>query len=215
MTPFKPNQKIYVLKPSHQEIYISAIEKIEEKKITIALPLSKSSSLPAKAGELLTVRLPSEAHCLEFTTPVLQVKIDNVPVYVLQHPDQINRVQLRKHVRVSLLLDIEYKLLKGSDEEDFKKAVALDISAGGMKVAVTEEARENDRLLIAFNLPAKTGVIGFELETRVLRSVKLEKDKGKVYHLGLLFTDITNPQRDIIFSYIFNRMAELRRSGKA
>jgi c-di-GMP-binding flagellar brake protein YcgR len=216
MNPFKLNQKIYVIKPDNKETYISAIEKIdEEREITIALPLSKSSSLHVRIGELLTVRLPSEAHCVEFTTPVKQIKIDNVPVYVLQYPEKIKRVQLRKHVRVNMLMNIQFKMMDGSAGEDFKKAVALDISAGGMKIAVPDQIREGESLLVAFDLPVKTGVHSFELETRVMRSSIPDKGTGNIFHLGLLFTDITNFQRDIIFNYIFNRMAELRREGKA
>ncbi|HBV98169.1 MAG: hypothetical protein JL50_00325 [Peptococcaceae bacterium BICA1-7] len=217
MTPLKLNQKIYVLKPEYRETFISVIEQIEEKKeITIALPLSQSSPLPARIGDLLTIRIPSESFCMEFTTSVKQVKMDNIPLYVLAYPDRFNRVQLRKHVRIKTLLEIQYCRMPLSGEKpDFQKAMALDISAGGMKISVPGEIEEGETLLVAFELPIKAVVHRFELETTVMRSFKVEKVKRIVFQLGLLFNDTTSAQRDIIFSYIFSRMADLRKSGKA
>lgn len=217
MTPLRSNQKIYVFKPGSSDTYISVIEKIEDQKeITIALPLSHSASLPVKIGDPLTVRVPSNSFSMEFTTPVKQVKIDNVPMYVLAYPDRINRVQLRKHVRVNTLMEILYSRVPFPGEKpDFKKAMALDISAGGMKISVPCEIEEGETLLVTFELPIKAGVQSFELETRVMRSCKVEKNKGSVFQLGLLFSNITGAQRDIIFNYIFTRMADLRKNGKA
>lgn len=217
MTPLKLNQKIYVLKPECGEAYISVIEQIEEKKgITIALPLSQSSPLPARIGDLLTIRIPSDSFCIEFTTSVKQIKIDNIPLYVLAYPDRFNRVQLRKHVRVNTLLEIQYCRVPYAEEKpDFQKAMGLDISAGGMKVSVPVEIEEGETLLVAFELPIRAVVHRFELETRVMRSSKVEKVKGTVFHLGLFFNNTTNTQRDIIFNYIFSRMTDLRKNGKA
>ncbi|MCL5057839.1 MAG: flagellar brake domain-containing protein [Actinobacteria bacterium] len=217
MTTFRLNQKIYVSKPENRGTYISAIEKIEEKKeIAIALPLSQSSSLPVRIGDLLTIRVPSDSSSMEFTTSVKQVLIENVPVYVLEYPDRINRVQLRKHVRVNILLDIQYSTVPRSGEKpDYRKATALDISAGGMKISVPGEIGEGETLLVAFELPVKAGAHSFELETRVMRSFRVGKAESSVYQLGLLFTSITAAQRDMMFNYIFSRMAGLRRDGKA
>lgn len=216
MDLFKENQKIYVLKPDKTEQYISVIEKIEaDNEITIALPLSRSSSLAVKVGEILTVRLPSESYCLEFTVPVKQIKIENVPVYILHYPDHIKRVQLRKHVRVSILLDVQYSELPGPGNEPYyKKALAIDISAGGMKLSVSEEVKEGVTLLIKFDLPVKNGVQNFELEAGVIRSSRVEAAKGPVYQLGLSFLKTTDFQKDTIFNYIFSKMSQLRRSGK-
>ncbi|MFZ5644619.1 MAG: flagellar brake protein [Bacillota bacterium] len=215
--PFKLNQKIYVYKPEKKEQYVSAIERIEEnKEITIALPISQSSSLVVRAGEIISVRLISESSCFEFSTPVKAIKIENVPLYVLHYPESIKRVQLRKHVRVNTLLDINYSRIPQPGElPEFKKAVAVDISAGGMKVSISEDIKENEALLVNFELPVKNSSYNFELRTIVTRSFAIEAGKKTLFQLGLSFVSITEAQRDNIYNYIFTKMAELRRDGKA
>ena len=212
----KPQQKIYVLKQNSEGQYVSFIESVNSEELTIALPLSHSSSLHAKVGDLLTIRLPSDTHSVEFTTKVIRLKIDNVPLYVLKYPEEIKRVQLRQHVRLSLLLDVMNSLVPESEEAPrYKKAMMLNISAGGMKLSVADTIPEGSLLMVKFELKIKGTDHKFELEATVVRSQAVESQKQNLYHLGLCFTKITNVQKDLIYQFIFNKMAELRRDGKA
>lgn len=212
----KPQQKIYVFKQNSQEQYVSSIESTNSDEVTIALPLSHSSSLHAKVGDHLTVRLPSDTHSVEFTTRVIRLKIDNIPLYVLKYPEEIKRIQLRQHVRLSLLLDVMNSVAPESGEAPvYKKAMMLNISAGGMKLSVADNIPEGSLLLVKFALQIKGTDHEFELEATVVRSQAVDSQKQKLYHLGLCFTKVTNMQKDLIYQFIFNKMAELRRDGKA
>ncbi len=212
----KPQQKIYVIKQNSETQYISYIESVDSDVITIALPLSYSSSLHANKGDLLTVRLPSDTHSIEFMARVIGLKIDNVPMYVLEYPKEIKRVQLRQHVRLSMLMDIENSVApeKGKNLQ-YRKGMMLNISAGGMKLSVPEDIPEGSPLMVKFSLIIRGIEHSFELEAKVVRSQTVEIQKKKHFHLGLCFITVTNMQKDLIYQFIFNKMAELRRDGKA
>lgn len=211
----KPRQKIYVYKNDGKDQYSSVIESIKNEEITIALPLSNSAPLQTRVGDLVTVRMPSDAHCLEFTTRVKGFKIDNVPLYVLSYPSEIKRIQLRQHVRLDVLLDVQYYMPPQPDEKHrYIKATTLNISAGGMKLSVQETVPESCVIMVRFNLRVKGTVHNFELESRIVRVQPVEEKKGTVYHVGIQFINTTNSQKDLIYQFIFGKTAELRREGK-
>lgn len=212
---FKPRQKIIVCPAGGDKQYLSSIEDLSGDKIYIAIPLSESSPLVVKAGDFLSVRMPMESHCLEFTTRVLGVKIENIPMYVLSYPENVNRIQMRRDVRLDILLDIMYSMPpEPGSEPDYKKTVALNISAGGMKISVPDPVSVNALILARFDLPVKGQDHTFELKAKVVRSQVVEMKKQVAYHLGLSFQDINNKQKDIIYQFIFNKMSGMKRAGK-
>lgn len=211
----KPRQKIYVYRKDSKDQFSSIIESIVNDEIIIALPLSHSAPLHAKAGDILTVRLPADAHCHEFTTRVKGLKIDNVPLYVLSYPSEIKRIQLRQHVRLDVLLDVQYCMLPRPDEKQrYIKATTLNISAGGMKISVPEKLPEDGIIVVRFDLTVKGTAHNFALESRIVRVQPIEDKKNKMYHVGLQFANTTNFQKDLIYQFIFGKMAELRREGR-
>lgn len=211
----KPRAKIYVYRDGNSDQYSSIIESINSDEITIAIPLSHSSPLQARVGDLLTVRLPSDGHCVEFTTSLKGIKLDNVPLYVLKYPAEIKRVQLRQFVRLDVLLNVQYCTLPVTDQkQQYLKATTLNISAGGMKLSVSDTVSVGQALMVKFEITVKGTIHNFEIEAVAVRVQPVEEKKGKLYHVGLEFINTTNWQRDVIYQFIFGKMAELRREGK-
>ncbi len=213
---FKPRQRIFVRKTGGELDYISNIEYVAGNKIYISLPLYESSPLTARIGDTLTVRMPAETHCLEFTTRFLGTKMENIPMYILLCPESANRIQLRRDVRLDVLMDVMYsEMPEPRAEENYKKATALNISAGGMKLSVFGQIPQNTLILVKFSLPVKGSAQSFELKARVIRTVAVEaQGRRTAYHIGVFFQEINNRQKDIICQYIFQQMAGLKREGK-
>lgn len=212
----KPHQKIMIYSLQDDQPYQSRIEDASEDEICIAIPLSESSPLALKTGDYITVRLPLDTHCLEFTTQVTGMKMDIMPRFVISYPESIQRVQLRQDVRMDILLDVMYSILPeaGADPE-YKKAAAVNISAGGIRIAVREPIQEETLLLIKFNLPVKGFVHFFEIESKIVRCQLVEsKDHAAVYNLGLAFHNINSRQKDFIYQFIFQKMSEMKRLGR-
>ena len=212
----KPHQKIVVYSLQDDQPYQSRIEDVFEDEIYIAIPLSESSPLALKTGDYITVRLPLDTHCLEFTTQVVGMKLDSIPWYVINYPESIQRVQLRQDVRIDILLDVLYSTIPeaGADPE-YKKAAAVNFSAGGIRIAVREPLQEDTLLLIKFNLPVKGSVHFFEMESKIVRCQLVEsKDQAAIYHLGLAFHNIHSKQKDFIYQFIFQRMSQMKRLGR-
>lgn len=213
---FKPHQKIVVYSLQDDQPYQSRIEDVSEDEIYIAIPLSESSPLALRTGDYITVRLPLDTHSLEFTTQVVGMKLDSIPRFAINYPESIQRVQLRQDVRIDILLDVMYSLLPeaGADPE-YKKAVAVNISAGGIRLTVKEPLQEETPLLIKFYLPVKGFVHFFEMESKIVRCQLVEsKDQTAVYHLGLAFLNINSKQKDFIYQFIFQKMSQMKRLGR-
>jgi len=118
------------------------------------------------------------------------------------------------HVRLPVVLDVEYAPIKrdasGEGCPAFVRASSVDISGGGMKLAVRKPVGEKEMLALKFYLPIKNNPEYLELGARVIRCTMIDP-KTKMYHLGLKYDNINRRQQDIIVRFIFEKMAMQKR----
>ncbi|MFZ5595976.1 MAG: flagellar brake protein [Bacillota bacterium] len=210
------NKKIYVIKAGSNTQYVSSVEKLDGDEITIADPIFHSSSMKASVGDRLTVRVPLETHLIEFSTEIVRKTVDNIIFYVIRRPESFRRIQLRKDVRLNLTTDVLYSRLPCSPKgPQYKKALMLDISAGGVRISAPEPLKEGEQILLKFDLPIRNTVQTFQLESVVVRANTFYDHTPPVHQAGLKYTNITESQKDNIYNYIFSKMSEMRRQGKA
>lgn len=211
-----PQQNITVQLPSDDQLFHSRIEDISGSEVTIAPPLSDSAVFPARAGDEITVRVPMKTHCLEFTTRLVEIKTESGNLYKIRYPETIDRVQLRQDVRIDMLMDVMFSPFPAPGSEPvYRKAVAVNMSAGGMRISIPEEIPEGTPLLVKFYLPVKGYVHNFEIEAVVVRSQPSgSKEQMPVHQLGLNFHKINSKQKDIIYRFIFEKMSQRKRTGR-
>lgn len=126
----------------------------------------------------------------------------NIAVMHMEVAGAIEKVQRRTYYRLDCLLDTEYKLYEGKKDkvpEELKKAITKNISGSGACIVTNENLSQNTMLEVIIHLD--TGSI--KTVCMIIRSTEVENNKGKIYHLGVRFTEISPKDRDLIVKYVF------------
>lgn len=203
------NQKIQVARENDDVWFNSIIQDTGAENISISIPYNKERPLVLQQDDSVRVRLATKDASFVFNTQISGVVMDKIKLYQLAYPREITRIQHRKHVRFQVIsLDVKYARVE--DKNNYAKGTVIDISGGGIKLAVSEKIQENNHLLLKFTLPLQSKPELIQVKAIVVRSTKAEPDR-EIYHLGLKFEDITYQQQDLIVRYIFERMAQQRR----
>ncbi|SKA72646.1 c-di-GMP-binding flagellar brake protein YcgR, contains PilZNR and PilZ domains [Clostridium sp. USBA 49] len=208
---FQINNKIEIVYDDNY--YKSNIEDVQDKFISINIPRKGENYIPFRKGDKLECIYYYENNIYKFYTYVIDRKIDNIPIILINYPSEIFRIQRRKFVRVPVLYSILYsklnkrnneaKLIKNltKDDESFK-ATMIDLSGGGMKLKVKEDIKIGD-IIIAY-IPIKGEEIKVEGEI-----VRVEKDgKSRLNICGVNFINLENRLREKIIKFIFEIMRE-------
>ncbi|KJS17888.1 MAG: hypothetical protein VR69_03005 [Peptococcaceae bacterium BRH_c4b] len=205
MLNLRPHQKIFVLKEFDNAKYISTIEDFNNQTIYISLPLYQQVPLVLHRGNKIKVQLISPDHLLEFESTVTSLAQDNIVLIGISYPNHIKRVQLRKHVRLEILLKAQYAHEPEPGQEPvFKTVDAVNISAGGIRLATREHIEHGTKLQVKFKLPIMKKDIEFNLSSVVKRTALIElRGRNNLYHVGVEFLDITRRESDQIVQYIF------------
>ncbi|MCL6612149.1 MAG: PilZ domain-containing protein [Peptococcaceae bacterium] len=205
----KQSQKIIVTRGEDDSLeFVSSIEYSGPRGLSITLPLHNQVAMKLRRGQEVCLKVPTESFIMEFKSRVRSFTADNVILVNLENPTEYKRVQRRKSFRLKILLDVQIAPDPGDDKQKpmFERATALNISAGGMEVAARSPYRENDLLLVMFDLELeKNNTCNFCLKARVRRIVPEDKNK---YRLGLEFQDLSNGNADRICRYIFKKSAD-------
>lgn len=205
------SQKIQISTKEREEWFNSNVQDIRENVISIGIPYFKEQPLMLHRGDEVRVRFITESAKYSFSTRVTGEVKDNIDLYQLAYPNEISRIQQRNYVRLPVLLDVEY-FFQEHDKKRVKpkKATTVDLSGGGMRIAVRERIQGNTRLVLKFTLPLQRKNENIELLSRVIRFEVIEPDR-ELYHLALVFENITYHQEDLIIRFIFEKMAQQKR----
>jgi len=203
------NQKIQVAKMRDDLWFNSIILDTGAETISIAIPFDKERPLVLYQDEIVRIRLAANNASYLFSTKVTGVVLDKIKLYQLVYPKNITRIQQRKHVRFQIIsMDVEYA--RQEDRNNYTKGTVIDISGGGMKMAVRKNIPKHERIFLKLVLRLQNSTELILVKAIVVRSEKAQPDR-EIYHLGLRYEDITNKQQDLIVRYVFERMAQQRR----
>jgi c-di-GMP-binding flagellar brake protein YcgR len=192
------NLKIEVAKENKEdkgEFYFSSIQDINgETDLFIAAPYLKGAPLSLKVGESVVVRFVENNGVYSFTSKVLGMQKDSIPLYRLEFPGHIKRSQRRRYVRIPAL--IEVLLTKGEikdknffieNENKAEVVNTLDISAGGMRFHSNKRYLINTTFLAKFLLNKGKNDIEIKALTKVLRCEEITVNgRQKFLALNLL-----------------------------
>lgn len=206
------SHKIYVYRAGEKKKYTSYIKKADEHTLYIYTPFHWQSrnnltTLRLRAGEKITVHLPTPDQLIRFTSTVLPTADTHSPLIGIAFPEYLDALEMRKYNRLSKMLKTQYALIPGPGEEyTFKKAESVNISAGGMKLLAPEYIEPESQLVLQFILPMENHYSKFRLLSRVKRSDRApQKDNTDLFHIGVEFVNITKNERDIILNYTTNQ----------
>lgn len=206
------NLKISVARQGDDEWYASSVQDFGEDWLDIAVPYYQEVPLVLRVGELVSVKFFHRDGVFLFTTRVIDRRSDNIRLYRLAMPAEVRRIQQRRYVRLPVMIEAEYAEQPQQEGEKprYYKTTILDISAGGVKLALERQYEKGTVLLLRFSISIKDKVHEFELKARVVRNEPVEASGRALYHTGVQFLDINRNQEDIIVRFIFQKMSEQR-----
>ncbi|MCB2297148.1 flagellar brake protein [Clostridium tagluense] len=204
---FAINRKLEIL--VEERYYNTNIQDLTEEYIAISIPMSGGQYVPLSRGDIIDVIYYEDENLYKFKSSVIGRKIENIPILLVSKPLEIEKIQRRKYVRISLINTAKYKNLKNQskispktiEEREYLKASIVDLSGGGMKVRVSEEIVMNDFILV--NLTVNNEDIHI-----VGQAKRIQKDDEGRFVCGLSFEFLDNLTRERIIKYIFQLMRE-------
>ncbi|MDO7788384.1 flagellar brake protein [Desulforamulus aquiferis] len=210
-------QKIFVIPLDREEQYISSVYDMDDKGIYVPIPFANSQPLILTREQEIQVKYMTENGGFMFRTQAIGRvnEKDKLPMYIFRYPldTEITRFQLREFARVPIMLEVEYALPPEKDEPAvFEKVFTVDLSGGGIKLAIKKPFNRGQKLLLCFTIAYKAKKKQQVISTRgqVIRCELVDQDMG-TYHIGIKFLDITPQQQDAIMAYVFERMIEIKR----
>ncbi len=210
-------QKLIILPFHTEEQFVSSVYDLDTKGIYVPIPFNNNHPLVLGHGEKVRVKYMGKTSTYLFVTEAVGRKVeqDKLPMYILMHPKQedITRIQLREFARVPVMIDIQYAPPPAKNEVPaFQKAYSVDLSGGGLKIALKESVKAGTTFLLSFTLyvRAKKKQQEFQLLAKIIRC-QLVDQEARIYHASLKFLDIRPAQQDLIMAYVFERMVEIKR----
>ncbi|AJA47903.1 putative glycosyltransferase [Clostridium pasteurianum DSM 525 = ATCC 6013] len=210
---FNMNSKCEVFIEEDSSVYKSSIQDMGKGYIGISIPVCNGKYAPLSENQQVTVVYYDKNNLYGFNANVIGRKKDKIPIILLSMPEDIKKVQRRKFFRVNLLKEVEYlkadknisdstfnELIK--NPKNFKKALMIDLSGGGLRLKTKEEIKLGDRFIIKIPLQQEEIFV-------IDDCVRVYKDTdSNLYVSGFSFVNIDTKVQDKIIAYLFWIMRE-------
>jgi len=202
---------IQISRSGEEDWYTSKIQGLDQKYLFVDTPYHQNIPLILESGELVNGRAFLESGKFEFQSRYLEKRYDNIPLLTLTIPHEYKRYQLRKFVRLPIMIDVYYAESRhGFDGNPmFMKATSLDLSANSLRIATRKSYDSGTSLLLKFDLTARNLSFKVSVTGRVVRVTS--PDQNQTFHVAVQFTDITRQQEDLIMRFIFHKTTERKR----
>lgn len=202
-------------------IYKSNIQDVTDNYIGISIPVNRGKYLPLGRKEEINVLYYYENDIYSFRSIVLGRKIDKILIIMIKRPESknIKKVQRRNFVRVPFMINVLCAQTNSgksiynisNNQIDFFEAYSLDISGGGIRLALDKSLEEkidyNDVLMLT--IPLESGNL-----TVKAKVVRIEKDpKNPKIICGTNFVELDKFTREAIVKLVFSIMRVQMKNG--
>ncbi|KZL94154.1 flagellar brake protein [Clostridium magnum] len=203
----------------NDDSYKSNIQDITDEYLGISIPVSDGKYLPLARGEKVTAVYYYGKDIFRFDTVVIGRKVEKILIIMLKKPEKVTMVQRRNFARVPLMINVYCALICnekniytiGDNQIEFFDAYSLDISGGGMRVAID---RKYENKIQRGNMLMVTIPLGNENVTIQGKIVRVENDrKNPKIICGLNFIDLDRKVRETIIKMVFNTMRDQMKKG--
>lgn len=205
---FEIGKKIVIKRKLEDQYFAANIQNLDQQAIYITRPYLGERPLILMGNEPVEVRYIVENGVLEFEANYLGThkETESLLLYKISMPapEDVKRIQLRNFVRVPVLMDVEY-LLPGS--EAVYQGTAVDLSAGGMKLATKHKLPVEEIITLYFKITKGKKPLNIQLQARVVRTERVETDV-KLYHSGLQFLGVNRALEETLVRFVFKKQRE-------
>ncbi|MBL4932946.1 flagellar brake protein [Clostridium paridis] len=190
-----------------EKVYKASVQDEEEGFFYINLPVCDGEYLFFVEGQKLSMLFNDENNIYKFETTVIKrTLVNQMPLYKLEIPENYEKVQRRDYVRIEFVQKLQYVRLSDKNEEldnEYKAALLLDISGGGLRMKSKEKNSINDKVLI--NISFENEIVGI-----IGRIVRISKSEDKEFIYGIKFDENQRSSREKIVRIVFKLMRKQR-----
>jgi c-di-GMP-binding flagellar brake protein YcgR len=203
---------ILVMNNNNESQYVSRVDNInEDGTIDVLIPISKRRIVYINEDTVLKVIITKEGAIYEFEAEV-ENKLFGVDLLLrLKRTSDIQKIQRRNYFRLKSLNTIKIRKIVNLKEAIFSEyfnATMVDISGGGLAFNSELELDINDLIEISVTLNSNT----INLLGMVVRADRNENNL-KIMEYGINFEKITDTERNIIMTFIFEEQRKLAKKG--
>lgn len=199
--------ELIALEGKYEGHYRTRIEEVGEKLLLVGAPFDNGELVPLREGTKVKLTFWDETAVYSFEGKIMQRIAVPVPMFVLELPDTVDKVQRRNYVRVPALFPIMFRMVTREGLSDLYQATMIDLSGGGLRFSTRERIENKSLLYIQISLP--TGEI--QSPVRVIRVEKIEDTK--LYSVSTEFYEISERERDKIIRCVFDKQRAMRKKG--
>jgi len=192
---------------NYQGNYYTKVEEIRDQALYIGAPYHQGEIVPLRVGTVLEVLFNDQMSAYVFNSTIKQRITFPIPVFVLDIPNEIRKIQRRSFVRIKTFLPITYQVVTKEGLSEPQKGNMLDLSGGGMCFKTFDKLESNELLFIRLTLPAAE----LNICARILRVNKSEETNS--YNISSEFHEISEHDRDLIIRYVFELQRTMRKKG--
>lgn len=214
---FLINSKIEI--EFNDDSYKSNIQDVTDEYLGISIPVTDGKYLPLAKGEKATVMYYYGKDIYRFDTVVIGRKIEKILIIMLEKPKKVTLIQRRGFARVPLMINACCALICtdkniqtiGDNQIEFFDAYSLDISGGGMRLAID---RKFENKIQRGSVLMVTIPLCNENITIQGKVVRIENDrKNPKIICGLSFIELDRKVREIIIKMVFQTMRDQMKNG--
>jgi c-di-GMP-binding flagellar brake protein YcgR len=203
---------LLIMNDNNQSQYVSRVDNInEDGTIDVLIPISKRRIVYINEDTVLKVIITKEAAIYEFKAEIENKLFGVDPLLRLKRTSDIQKIQRRNYFRLKSLNTIKIRKIVNLTEAIFSEyfnVAMVDISGGGLAFNSELELDINDLIEISVTLNSNT----INLLGMVVRADRSEDNLKKMGY-GINFEKITETERNIIMSFIFEEQRKLVKKG--
>ncbi|MFH1374796.1 MAG: PilZ domain-containing protein [bacterium] len=217
--------------------YVARIEDFIDEGIIISSPEYTDGNTLLRDGCRILFLLTREDAVYQFVSTITRITRDGQTVHLLVRPKGPQRVQRRQFVRVDLFTGVSWVNLAdnplagaGDSEMKWKKSKTVNISGGGVLMAVKESPSTGDLMLLKVDLFTEIGLPDvvasicrrtfrddgkYLVGVQFLRSTQLAGHftQGRLAALPATVRDFDQSAQNRLVTYVFQQQIELRKKG--
>lgn len=205
------NQKIDIIveRGPYKGAYLSKVAEINDDIYQVTAPFFNGEIVPLHINQIIKISYCSDNASYQFTAKILDRKREPVALFTVEKKSEAIRIQRRNFFRLNVKLKVNYRVLDSEDnfeDSELKETTTIDISAGGIKMAVDDDFPGEGVLELYLDIPEikNTSIFG-----KIVNNYDLPDGRA----IGIEFIGIEQKDQDKIVSWLFDFQRDLRKKG--
>lgn len=190
---------------------------VEGESLTVGVPLERGREVRIPPETPVNVQIARPDGVYVLPSQVVR-RYRKGPALMLRWPARQDRIQRRNHVRIAVRVPMAIwtrakDAAKVGDQERLITGISLDLSAGGVRLALSEPLLPGDQVRVELRLPDGERV---GLEAHVLRSGENSAAAASErFWIALEFVGMLESSRKELTRFVFDVQREQMRRGVA